>query len=98
MECSDLSSVGELRLKVMEETGKPSEEAENLISEAIGLLGEGSSLTRKRSPERNVLHQVEDNRDADLEVKNSEVDPPKNISPEQIFWFRLADSDVEESR
>ena len=79
------------------------EDAERLISEAIELLRETSSPARKAV--HKVQEKVQDptvatearRGSAEQEgkgfgVDKAEADRSKGMSPEQIFWFKLADS------
>jgi len=94
LEYSELSFVGELLL---------GEDAERLISEAIELLRETSSPARKAV--HKVQGKVQDPTVATearrgsakqegkgFDVGNAEADRSKGMSPEQSFWFKLADS------
>ncbi len=47
---------------------------------------------------RECMHQVEDDQDTELEIENAEINLPRNLSPEQIFWFELAGFKVDKRK
>ena len=88
---------GELRLK---------EDAEQLISEAIELLKETSSPTENamrrtqqdvQSPTMPRRHKDEKDKTS-FDIDKTEVDRSNSVSPEQSFWFKLADSLLDRSK
>ena len=92
-------------MKGLEETKKRSEDP---ISEAMGILEKTSSAGKAKNGTEDTMHPAKD--DPNMEVQNgeqksktidtekAEVDRSENMSSEQIFWFKLAKSDIDETK
>ena len=92
-------------MKGLQETNKRSEDP---ISEAIGILEETSSAGKAKNGTEDTMHPAEDDRNMEvqngeqkskaIDTENAEIDRSENMSSEQSFWFKLAKSDIDETK
>lgn len=92
----------------MEGLEETNERSEDPISEAIGILEEISRAEKAKNGTEETMHTAKDDRNMEvqngeqkskaIDTENGEIDRSEKMSSEQIFWFKLAKPDIDETR